>query len=280
MAGMKSVSLPDGRRVPALGQGTWRMGEDGRQRTREVRALRAGIDLGLTLIDTAEMYGDGGAEEEVGEAIAGRRDEVFIVSKVLPSNATRRGTAQACERSLRRLRIDCIDLYLLHWRGSVPLAESLEALAALKQAGKIGAFGVSNFDAPDLEEAWQLAPGPQIATDQVLYNLSRRAVEQRVLPFCRRRGIPLMAYSPVEQGRLLGHPKLGAIARQRGATPAQIALAWLLDQPDVIAIPKAVELSHLEENRAAAELVLDGAERAALERAFPIPAKPRALEML
>jgi diketogulonate reductase-like aldo/keto reductase len=276
---MNSVSLPDGRLVPALGQGTWRMGEERSRRSREIHALRAGIDLGMTLIDTAEMYGDGGAEEEVGEAIAGRRDEVFIVSKVLPHNATRHGTVQACERSLRRLRIDRIDLYLLHWRGSVPLAESLEALAALKLAGKIAAFGVSNFDASDLEEAWRLA-GAQIATNQVLYNLSRRAVEQRVLPLCRNHRIPLMAYSPVEQGRLLDHPKLVAIANQRGATPAQIALAWLLSQPDVIAIPKAVELSHLEENRAAADLVLSAQERAGLEQAFPIPSKPRPLEML
>ncbi|HLH78321.1 MAG TPA: aldo/keto reductase [Candidatus Binataceae bacterium] len=276
---MKSVRLSDGREVPALGQGTWRMGEDRRQRAQEIQALRAGIDLGLTLIDTAEMYGDGGAEEEVGEAIAGRREEVFIVSKVLPSNATRRGTAQACERSLRRLRIECIDLYLLHWRGSTPLADSLEALTALKQAGKIAAFGVSNFDVDDLEEAWQLAPG-QIATNQVLYNLSRRAVEQRVLPLCRRHAIPLMAYSPVEQGRLLGHPQLGAIAHQRAVTPAQIALAWLLDKSDVIAIPKAAQLSHLKENRAAAELVLSDQERDALDRAFPVPRQPRSLEML
>ncbi len=266
--------------LPKLGLGTWKMGEDKRRREREVAALRHGIDLGVALIDTAEMYGEGGAEEVVGEAIRGLRDKVFLVSKVYPHNASRRGAIAACERSLRRLGVDSIDLYLLHWRGSVPLQETLDAFAELKRAGKIGAFGVSNFDTADMKEAWGLEHGPKIVTNQILYNLTRRGVERELLPWLRARDIPVMAYSPVEQGRLLRDRKLIQIAAARRATPAQIALAWLLAQPGVCAIPKSSDVSHVEENCAAADIALTPEELSALDRAFPRPAKRVALEML
>ncbi|HTM47147.1 MAG TPA: aldo/keto reductase [Bryobacteraceae bacterium] len=277
---MKTVALPSGKRVPALGIGTWKMGENSRLRSREIAALRRAIDLGMTVIDTAEMYGEGAAEELIGEAIMGRRQEVFLVSKVYPHNATRRGTADACERSLRRLGIDSIDLYLLHWRGSVPLSETLDALAALQASGKIGSYGVSNFDTSDMEEAWALDQGRRIAVNQILYNLTRRGPEIDLLPWLRSRGAPVMAYSPIEQGRLLRNPKLAALAQQRGATPAQIALAWLLAQQDVLVIPKAGELGHVDENRAAADIVLTREDLSALDIAFPRPLKRKPLEML
>jgi len=277
---MKIITLPSGRKVPALGQGTWNMGEDTRRRPQELAALQRGIDLGMTLIDTAEMYGEGAAEELIGEAIRGRRDRVFIVSKVYPYNAARADAIAACERSLGRLRVDRIDLYLLHWRGSVPLAETLDVFAELKQRGKIGGFGVSNLDTSDMEEAWDLPHGPEIETDQILYNLTRRSVEHDLLPWLRDHHVPVMAYSPVEQGRLVRNPKLAAIAKGRGATPAQIALAWLLAQPEVIAIPKSGDRKHVEENRVAADIDLSAEELATLDKAFPRPSQRKPLEML
>jgi len=277
---MKSITLPSGETVPALGQGTWCMGDDRSNRPEEIRALRVGLDLGMTLVDTAEMYGDGASEELVGEAIAGRRDEVFLVSKVLPGNASRAGTFAACERSLRRLRTDRIDLYLLHWRGGVPLAETLAGLEALAREGKIRYWGVSNFDLSDMEELSRLPGGGRAATNQVLFNLSRRGIEFDLLPWCRKRGVPVMAYSPVEQGRILGHRALEAVAARHGATPAQVALAWLLRQDGIIAIPKAAQAEHVRENAAALDLALSGAGLAELDRAFPPPARKRPLEML
>jgi diketogulonate reductase-like aldo/keto reductase len=277
---MQTITFPSGAKVPALGLGTWKMGEDKPRRASELAALRRGIELGMTLIDTAEMYGEGAAEELVGEAIRGRRDQVFLVTKVYPHNATRRGTPAACDRSLRRLGVDQIDLYLLHWRGSVPLSETLDAMADLQTAGKIAAFGVSNFDVDDMEEAWSLAHGKAIATNQILYNLTRRSVEIALLPWLRSHRIPAMAYSPVEQGRLLSDKKLASIADARRATPAQIALAWLLAQPDIIVISKSADVKHVEENRSAADIALTAEELAALNRAFPLPARRKPLEML
>jgi diketogulonate reductase-like aldo/keto reductase len=279
-ASVRTARLPSGEAMPALGQGTWYMGDDPRRRADEIAALRLGLDLGMTLIDTAEMYGNGAAEELVAEAIAGRREEVFLVSKVLPGNATRRGTIAACERSLQRLRTDRLDLYLLHWRGGTPLQETLGAFETLVGAGKIRHFGVSNLGVSDLEELWSLEGGAAAATDQVLYNLTRRGIERDLLPWCRERGVPIMAYSPIEQGRLLGRPELRAVAARHGATPAQAALAWLLRHDDVIAIPKASDARHVRENRAALDLRLTEEDLAALDRAFPPPTGPRPLEML
>ncbi len=256
------------------------MGESAHQRQTEVAALRHGLDLGMTLIDTAEMYGEGGAEIVVSEAIAHCRESVFLVSKVYPHNATRHGTIAACDRSLKRLKTDYLDLYLLHWRGSVPLSETLEALQTFKQAGKIREFGVSNFDADDMEEAFALKDGGAIATNQVLYNLSRRGVEWDLLPWCRQHRIPVMAYSPVEQGRLLKNPALQAIAQQKGVTTAQIAIAWLLHQKDVIVIPKSSRIRHIEQNYAAFNLQLSAADLEALDAAFPPPNQRVSLEML
>lgn len=275
-----TTNLPSGTAVPVLGQGTWYMGEDSRDRAREAAALRLGLDLGMTLIDTAEMYADGGAEEVVGEAIAGRRDEVFLVSKVLPMNASRRGTVAACERSLKRLRTDRIDLYLLHWRGSHDFTETIAAFESLMRDGKIGRWGVSNLDLQDMEELTGTPGGEGVQTNQLLYNLTRRGIEHDLQPWCRARGIPVMAYSPIEQGRMLRHPELRRIAERHGATPAQVALAWLLRQEGVIAIPKASDPAHVRDNRAAADLRLDGQDLADLDRAFPPPRGPRPLEML
>lgn len=277
---MRTLDLPSGYSIPVLGLGTWRMGENPKQRQTEVNALRHGLDLGMTLIDTAEMYGEGGAETVIAEAIADRRASVFLVSKVYPHNASRQGAIAACERSLKRLKTDYLDLYLLHWRGSVPLAETLEAFQTLKQAGKIRDYGVSNFDVADLEEANQLPGGDAIATNQVLYNLMRRGIEWDVLPWCRQRGIPVMAYSPVEQGRLLKARSLQTIAQSRGVTPAQVAIAWLLQQEGVVVIPKASTLAHVEQNRAALDLHLSPEELDALDAAFPRPSQPTSLEML
>jgi diketogulonate reductase-like aldo/keto reductase len=262
------------------------MGESAHQRQNEVAALRHGLDLGMTLIDTAEMYGEGGAEIVVAEAISHHRNSVFLVSKVYPHNATRQGTIAACDRSLKRLKTDYLDLYLLHWRGSVPLVETLEALQTLKQAGKIREFGVSNFDTDDMEEALALKDGGAIAshqecaTNQVLYNLSRRGVEWDLLPWCRQHRIPVMAYSPVEQGRLLKNQALQAIAQQRGVTTAQIAIAWLLHQEQVIVIPKSSSIKHIEQNYAALGLELSAADLEALDAAFPPPSQRVSLEML
>ena len=274
-----TISLPDGETVAALGQGTWHMGESAGKRAQEIAALRAGLDLGMSLIDTAEMYAGGVAEEIVGEAFAGRRDEIFIVSKVLPENATRRGTIAACERSLKRLQTDRIDLYLLHWRGGPALADTLAAFATLIRDGKIRHWGVSNFDADDMEELWEL-DGDGCATNQVLYNLSRRSIEYDLVPACRKRHIPIMAYSPIEQGRLLRHAALKDIATRHNATPAQIALAWLLRQDGTIVIPKSATLARIRENRDSVGIQLDDADIAALDRAFPPPKAPRPLEML
>jgi diketogulonate reductase-like aldo/keto reductase len=276
---MPTISLPDGEAVAALGQGTWHMGESAGKRAQEIAALRAGLDLGMSLIDTAEMYAGGVAEEIVGEAFAGRRDEIFIVSKVLPENATRRGTIAACERSLKRLQTDRIDLYLLHWRGGPQLADTLAAFATLIRDGKIRHWGVSNFDLDDMEELWGL-DGDGCATNQVLYNLSRRSIEHDLVPACRKRHIPIMAYSPIEQGRLLRHAALKDIASRHDATPAQIALTWLLRQDGTIVIPKSATLARVRENRDSFGIQLDDADIAALDRAFPPPKGPRPLEML
>jgi diketogulonate reductase-like aldo/keto reductase len=281
---MKRFLLPSGSEMPVLGQGTWNMGEDPGARRDEVAALRLGLELGVTLIDTAEMYGEGGAEEVVGEAIAGRRDEVFLVSKVYPHHADRRGVQAACERSLRRLGTERIDLYLLHWRGSVPLAETLEAFGRLREQGKIGDFGVSNFDLDDMLEAAALPGGELVASNQVLYNLSQRGIEWELLPWCRERRMPVMAYSPLEsspqeQAGLLGNPQLAAVARRHGVTPAQVALAWLLHQEGVVVIPKAVRPQHVRENRAALDLVLGADDLAQLDAGFPAPRRRRPLAM-
>jgi diketogulonate reductase-like aldo/keto reductase len=260
--------------------GTWRMGEAASQRSAEITALQHGLDLGITLIDTAEMYGEGGAEKVITEAIESRRSSAFIVSKVYPHNASRQGAIAACERSLKRLKTDYLDLYLLHWRGSVPLSETLEAFQTLKQAGKIRDYGVSNFDVTDLQKAADLPGGDAIATNQVLYNLMRRGVEWDLLPWCRQNSLPIMAYSPVEQGRLLTHRTLQQIAQQRGVTPAQVAIAWLLHQENVIVIPKSSSIAHVEENYATLDLQLSPEDLSALDNTFPPPAKRVALEML
>jgi len=272
--------LPSGETVPVLGLGTWGMGENLRPADREVAALRLGLDLGMTLIDTAEMYAEGRAEEIVGEAIAGRRDEVFLVGKVLPDHATRTGTIASCESSLVRLDTDRIDLYLLHWRGHVPLAETLEAFETLKAAGKIRHWGVSNFDVDDMEELAALAGGDAVATNQILYNPARRGVEFDLLPWCAERHIPVMAYSPIEQGRVLKHRVLAAVAHRHGATPAQVALAFVLRRDDVIAIPRSGNEKHVRENRGALDLHLDADDLAALDQAFPPPRRKVPLEML
>jgi diketogulonate reductase-like aldo/keto reductase len=275
-----TVTLPSGEGVPALGQGTWGMAENSRRRASEIAALRLGLDLGMTLIDTAEMYADGDTEELVGEAIAGRRDEVFLVSKVMPQNASRRGTITACERSLRRLRTDRIDLYLLHWRGRTPLAETIDAFATLLRDGKIRSWGVSNFDPADMAELVHAQDGAAVATNQVLYNLTRRGIEYDLLPWSQQRSLPIMAYSPIEQGRLLSNRVLQTVAARHGATPAQVALAWLLRQEGIIAIPKTGNPDRVRENHAALTLHLTEQDLADLDRAFPPPTGPRPLEML
>lgn len=277
---MKDVLLPCGERVPALGMGTWNIGDDRARRAEEIATLRLGLDLGLRLIDTAEMYGEGLSEELVGEAIAGRRDELFLVTKVYPHNAGRRDAVAACERSLRRLRTDRIDLYLLHWRGGVPLAETMEAFLALQQAGKIRHFGVSNLDLDDMRELWKVPGGDRVQTNQLLYNLGRRGIEWDLLPWLRERGVPAMAYSPIEQARLLRHAGLKAFAARHGIAPAQAALAWLLAREGVIAIPKTGRRDALRENAAALSIELDAAQLAELDALFPPPRGPRSLEML
>ncbi|HEV2550973.1 MAG TPA: aldo/keto reductase [Stellaceae bacterium] len=277
---MRQISMPNGERVPALGMGTWGMGEARTSGTDMVAALKLGLDLGMTLIDTAEMYGEGGAEKVVGRAIYGRRDEVYLVSKVYPHNAGRKDAVAACERSLKRLGTDRLDLYLLHWRGEVPLTETLEAFTALERAGKIRAWGVSNFDTADMKELRRLPGGKGCASNQVLYNLTRRGIEWDLLPWCREHRLPIMAYSPIEQGRLLTHPALRRLATARGVTPAQLVLSWVLHQTGVIAIPKAASPEHLRENRAALDLTLSPAELAALDEAFPPPKRKEPLAML
>ena len=278
---IRTVSLPDGTEVPALGQGTWHMGERKGAARAEAAALRLGLDLGMTLIDTAEMYGEGGAEEVVAEAIAGRREQVFLVSKVYPHNASAKGVPAACARSLKRLRTDRIDVYLLHWRGSVPLAETVAAFEALRAAGKIRFWGVSNLDAGDMEELAGAAGGGGCATDQVLYNPGERGIEFDLIPWCRAHSMPLMAYSPVGQGgAMLRSRALVEAGRRHGATPAQVAIAWGLRQPDVISIPKAADGAHVRENAAAASITLSAEDLAAIDAAFPPPRRKKGLAIL
>jgi diketogulonate reductase-like aldo/keto reductase len=277
---MRTLQLPGGEPVPVLGQGTWGMGEDARRRDAEAAALRHGLDLGLTLIDTAEMYGEGGAEEVVAEAIRGRRDGVFVVSKVYPHNASARGTVAACERSLKRLATDRIDLYLLHWRGAHPLAETVAAFERLQRDGKIRHWGVSNLDADEMDELATVPGGGACAANQVLYNPQRRGIEWDLLPWCRERGIPVMAYSPIEQGRLPTGGVLGELAEARGCAPFQIALAWVLAQPGVLAIPKSARPEHIAGNAAAAAIELTADELAAMDREFPPPRRKLPLAML
>ncbi len=276
---MRRVALPGGTSVPALGQGTWRMGEDASRRQAETEALRTGVELGMTMVDTAEMYGEGETERFLGEALDGLRDQVFLVSKAYPQNAGRGRLERACEASLRRLRTDRLDLYLLHWRGSVPLAETVEGMEALRSAGKIAAWGVSNLDAADMDELFR-AGGEACVTDQVLYNLTRRGPEFDLLPALQARGVPLTAYSPVEQGRLPRSDALAAVAERHDATPAQAALAWVLRRPDVIAIPKAADVAHVRQNRRAADLALTPEDLAEIDAALPPPARKTPLEML
>ncbi|CAM3554046.1 Oxidoreductase [Bordetella sputigena] len=276
----RTITFPDGHTVPALGQGTWFMGESQTRAKAEVHALQAGIDAGLTLIDTAEMYANGAAEEIVGRAIQGRRDQVFLVSKVLPGNASRRGVARACEASLRRLGTDRIDLYLLHWRGPHPLEETVQAFEELVGQGKIARWGVSNLDSDEMHELAALPQGDRVQTDQVLYNLGRRGIEFDLLPWCQSRGIPVMAYSPIEQGRLLHDPTLKRVGERHGITAAAAALAWVLRQPGVMAIPKTGSQEHLKENLACLDVALTEKDLAELDQAFPPPKRKRPLEML
>ncbi|MBU6420191.1 MAG: aldo/keto reductase [Proteobacteria bacterium] len=275
------ISLPNGVSVPALGQGTWYMGEDAASAAAEASALQAGIDLGMTLIDTAEMYGDGGAEEVVGQAIAGRRDGVFLVSKVYPHNASAKGIPLACARSLKRMRTDRIDLYLLHWRGAHPLAETVEAFERLREAGHIGAWGVSNLDTADMQELFRVKAGGGCAVNQVLYNPEARGIEFDLLPWCREAGVPVMAYSPLGQaGRLLRSPALMEIGKRHGASPAQVALAWSLRDGTTIAIPKASSLAHVRQNAVAAAIRLTDEDLAAIDAAYPPPRRKQHLAML
>jgi diketogulonate reductase-like aldo/keto reductase len=277
---MKRVALPSGEQVPAFGMGAWNIGDRRADRGEEIATLRLGLDLGAKLIDTAEMYGDGRSEELVGEAIAGRRDEVFLVSKVYPHNASRKGVPLACERSLKRLQTDRIDLYLLHWRGNVPFAETIEAFVALQKAGKIRHFGVSNLDFADTEE-WCKAPGGgALAANQLLFNLSRRGIEWDLLPWLQAKRVPVMAYSPIEQARLLKDPNLIGFSKRHGMTPAQAALAWLLSKEGVIVIPKTGNRDRLRENLGALDFALDEKQILELDRLFPPPTGPQPLEML
>ena len=275
---MKTVQLPGGESVPALGMGTWRLGESRRTAGAEVAALRAGLQLGCRLIDTAEMYGEGGAERLVGEALRGaidahelRRDEVFVVSKVYPHHAGRRAAVAACERSLGRLGVECIDLYLLHWRGSVPLAETVDAFEALRDAGRIRHWGVSNFDVDDLRELWSVSGGSRCAANQVWYSASRRGCEFALWPWLAERSVAAMAYSPIDQAALARHLVLAGVGRRIGASAAQVALAWVLRRPGVIAIPKAVQVAHLRDNLAATGVELDADALHAIDAAFPPP---------
>jgi diketogulonate reductase-like aldo/keto reductase len=277
-----TTTLPGGEPIPVLGIGTWNMGESRKARAGEVAALRLAVDLGMTVVDTAEMYGNGAAEELIAEALNHRRDEIFLVSKVLPHHATRRGTISACDASLRRLNTDRLDLYLLHWRGSVPLEQTVEGLAALKRDGKIRHWGVSNFDVDDMDELEALRGegASLVATNQVLYNLMRRGIEFDLLPWCRSRGIPIMAYSPLEQGRLIRHKTVRAVADRVRATPSQVALAWVLRQPGIVAIPKAADVDHIRDNRGAVSVELASQDVAELDRAFSPPTRKISLEMI
>ena len=276
--GSNTLKLPDGKFIPKLGQGTWRMGEHSIERRSELKALQRGFDLGMTLVDTAEMYGEGRAETLVGEAIAGRRSDIFLVSKVYPYRATRHGVVSACEQSLKRLKTDYLDLYLLHWRGSVPLRETLDGFHQLKEQGRIREFGVSNFDCDDMEELVQLPGGDEVFSNQVLYNLTRRGVEWDLLPWCRSRCVPIMAYSPIEQGRL--PEQMDSIARKVDANRFQLALAWLLHQDGVVTIPKAGSEAHVIENRKTLDIRITDEIEAELNSLFPPPGGKAPLAML
>jgi diketogulonate reductase-like aldo/keto reductase len=277
---MRSVGLPAHEKVPVLGQGTWHMAEDPSQRAEEIASLRLGLDLGMTLIDTAEAYANGATELLVGEAIADRRDETFLVTKVLPQHASHDQTIKACHDSLQRLRTDHVDLYLLHWRGRIPLAETVKAFETLVRDGAIRYWGVSNLSVDDMEDLVGLHGGLRVQTDQVLYNLTRRGIEFDLIPWCRIRDLPIMAYSPIEQGRLLNDRALHKVAARHDATPAQVALAWTLRHDEVVAIPKASTQAHVRENRAAADMHLTQHDLATLDRAFPPPTEPEPLELL
>ncbi|MEA2782414.1 MAG: hypothetical protein QOK29_3958 [Rhodospirillaceae bacterium] len=276
---MRELKLPNGEAVPVLGQGTWKMGESRSRRKDEVNALRLGIDLGMTLIDTAEMYAEGGAEEVVAEAIKGQRGDVFIVTKVYPHNASRSGIVAACERSLKRLKVDRINLYLLHWRGGVPLADTLAGFEELLASGKIGAFGVSNFDKNDMHELFQLPGGRAAAANQVLYNLKHRGIEFDLLPWAEAERLPIMAYSPLEIGRLARSTGLRRVAERHNATAAQIALAWVLRQPNLLTIPKASRPEHVKENRAAFDIQLSPEDLAEIDAVAPPPQRAMPLQM-
>ncbi|MEJ8311428.1 aldo/keto reductase [Agrobacterium larrymoorei] len=275
-----TLTLPSGREIPSLGIGTWNMGESKAYEAQEVASIRMAVELGMTVVDTAEMYADGRSEEVVGKAVADRRDDVFLVSKVYPFNASSSGTIEACERSLTRLGVDHLDLYLLHWRGSHPLKETVAAFEKLKQAGKIRDWGVSNFDTEDMEELFEVDDGRNCAVNQVLYNLSRRGVEYDLLPWCQKKGVPLMAYSPIEQGRILNNRELIRIAKAYQATPAQVALAFLLERDGVLAIPKSAKPERVEENRGATDLDISDEDWTILDAAFPPPTRKTSLAML
>jgi len=275
-----ALPLPNGSSMPRFGIGTWRMGERASAAQAEIAVIQAAIERGVTLIDTAEMYGDGGAEEVIAQAVAGNRERLYLVSKVYPHNASRSGTITACERSLKRLRMDYIDCYLLHWPGEHPIAETVDAFETLKAQGKIRAWGVSNFDVADMQELATVTNGTNVATNQVLYNLSRRGIEFDLLPWQRERRIPTMAYSPIEQARLLESTKLKPIALDMSVTPAQLAIAWLLAQPEMIVIPKTTHIARLDENLGALSLALDATTLSALDRAFAPPRMRAPLSML
>jgi len=280
MSDIPFAPLPSGTQIPTLGLGTWKMGENARMAEQEIDSLKHGLDLGMTLIDTAEMYGEGGAEIIAGKAIEGRRDEVFLVSKVYPYNASYQGVIDACERSLERLKTDRLDLYLLHWRGEYDLEETVAGFEQLRKSGKIRDWGVSNFDVEDMEELMEVQDGQNCAANQVLYNLARRGIEYDLLPWCQERSIPIMAYSPIEQGRILRHTELIRIAKAYQATPAQLALAFVLRSRNTIAIPKSSDPHRIEENAGAIGLELSREDWAALDAAFPPPSRKKSLEML
>lgn len=277
-----TTTLPGGEPIPVLGIGTWNMGERRQARAGEIAALRLAIDLGMSVVDTAEMYGNGAAEELIAEALGDRRNEIFLVSKVLPHHATKHGTISACEASLRRLKTDRLDMYLLHWRGSVPLDQTVDGLNTLKRDGKIRYWGVSNFDVADLNElaSMRVEGVAPASTNQVLYNLMRRGIEFDLLPWCQSRGMPIMAYSPLEQGRLVKHKTVRAIAGRLRATPSQVALAWVLRQPGIVAVPKAGDVDHVRENRGAVAIELASHDLAELERTFTPPTRKISLEMI
>jgi diketogulonate reductase-like aldo/keto reductase len=276
---MRTVTLRTGEKVPVLGLGTWRMGERASERAAELKAVKLGLELGIRLVDTAEMYGEGKAEEIVGEAMGRLRDEIYLVSKVYPHNASRKGAIAACERSLKRLGTDRLDLYLLHWRGSHPLAETVEAFEALKKDSKIRNWGVSNLDAGDMDELAGVAGGKNCASNQVLYHLGSRGIEWQLLKKCQAAKIMVMAYSPLGQGPLLRKPALGKVAQKHGCDPAAVALAWVLRQPGVVTIPKATNPEHVRANIKALDVKLDAADLAALDAAFPPPKRSSALDM-